>query len=172
MASSPYAAAKWASTVYARLFHELYDLPVVVLRVFMVYGPGQRELEKLIPYTILTLLRGEQPRFTSGAREIDWVYVDDVAAAFVAAAFADGIDGEAFDIGSGRLNSVREVVERLRDLVAPQIAPMFGALEDRPLEQMRAAATEAASTRLGWRATTDLDEGLARTVEWFANRAR
>jgi UDP-glucose 4-epimerase len=170
VASSPYAAAKWASTVYGRMFHELYELPVVILRVFMVYGPGQREVQKLIPYTILALLRGEQPRFTGGTREIDWIYVDDVAAAFSAAAFAERVDGTAIDIGSGQLRSVRDVVERITELVAPAIVPLFGAVEERSSERVRVADTEEALSRLGWRAATAFDHGLAQTVEWFRRR--
>ena len=53
--SSPYAISKSAATGYARLFHSLYNHPVVVARLFMVYGPGQRALNKLIPSTILAL---------------------------------------------------------------------------------------------------------------------
>src|SRR5215472_201456 len=48
--SSPYAASKWASSDYVRMFHALYHLPAVIARVFMVYGPGQRDHTKLIPY--------------------------------------------------------------------------------------------------------------------------
>ena len=47
---SPYAAAKWASVLYARMFHALYECPVAILRVFMVYGPEQADRTKLIPY--------------------------------------------------------------------------------------------------------------------------
>lgn len=47
---APYAAAKWASSGYARMFHALYGVPVVLARVFMVYGPAQKDLSKLIPY--------------------------------------------------------------------------------------------------------------------------
>ena len=83
---SPYAAAKTAGGAYGRMFHALYGLPVVNLRIFMVYGPGQRDGSKLIPYVTDCLLRGEHPRLSSGRREVDWVYVDDVVAALLAAA--------------------------------------------------------------------------------------
>ncbi len=66
--SAPYAAAKWASSGYARMFHALYGLPVIIARVFMVYGPGQRDLSKLIPYVILSLLQGKTPQISSGQR--------------------------------------------------------------------------------------------------------
>jgi nucleoside-diphosphate-sugar epimerase len=167
VASSPYAASKWASSVYGDMFGEVFGVPIVTLRVFMAYGPGQRDVAKLIPYTILSLLRNEAPRLSSGMREVDWIYIDDVADAYAAAAFAEGVDGAALDIGSGELHSVREVVERLTQLVAPTIAPQFGAVGDRPSEQIRVADTKASSEQLGWHPATKLDDGLARTVEWY-----
>jgi UDP-glucose 4-epimerase len=169
VASSPYAASKWASRIYAEMFRDVFGLQIVTLRVFMAYGPGQRDVAKLIPYTILALLRTEPPKVTSGTREVDWVYIDDVAAAYVAAAFAEGVDGAVLDIGSGELHSVREIVDRLTRLVAPAIVPEFGAVGDRPSEQVRMADTKATSEQLGWRPMTTLDDGLARTVEWYAN---
>ena len=56
--SSPYAAAKWAGTMYANMFHALYGVPVVNARLFMVYGPDQKDHAKLVPYVTLSLLRG------------------------------------------------------------------------------------------------------------------
>jgi nucleoside-diphosphate-sugar epimerase len=165
--SSPYAASKWAGQAYAQMFHDLYGLPVVSLRVFMVYGPGQRDLQKLVPYTILSLLQGRPPELSSGGREIDWVYVEDVADAFVASATAQGLEGATIDVGSGSLVSVREIVERLTRMVDAEITPQFGAVADRPAERVRAADTEVAAARLGWRAATELDEGLRRTIEWY-----
>ena len=100
--SAPYAAAKWASSGYARMFHALYKLPVVIARVFMVYGPAQQDLTKLIPYVTLSLLRGEKPKISSGGRPVDWIYVSDVVDGFMALAEAPGIDGGTFEIGSGK----------------------------------------------------------------------
>ena len=60
--SSPYAAAKWTSSAYARMFHLLYKTPTVVLTPFMTFGPYQ-DRSKIIPSVILALLRGESPGF-------------------------------------------------------------------------------------------------------------
>ena len=100
---APYAAAKWASSGYARMFHALYGVPAVLARVFMVYGPAQRDLSKLIPYAILSLLQGKSPAISSGGRLVDWIYVDDVVEAYVALADAPGIEGRTVEIGSGKL---------------------------------------------------------------------
>src|SRR5215470_932519 len=69
--ASPYAAAKWASNAYARMFHVLYKTPSVILRPFMTYGPAQN-IHKLVPHVTLSLLRGNPPKLSSGAWEADW----------------------------------------------------------------------------------------------------
>jgi nucleoside-diphosphate-sugar epimerase len=136
----------------------------------MVYGPGQRDITKLIPYVTTTLLRGEQPLLTSGTREIDWVYVDDVVAAFIAAARVPGVVGEIVDVGSGQLITIRSLVDRLTHLVGAQVDPLFGALGDRPREVCRVADVGRTETLIGWRPRTQLDTGLRRTIRWFAER--
>lgn len=168
--SSPYAAAKYAASAYGRMFHALYGVPVVILRVFMVYGPGQRDVKKLIPYVTLSLLRGESPQLSSGARQVDWVYVDDVVEAYLAAALADGAEGKTVEVGTGQLVSVRGVVEQLYEFVRPGTKPAFGALADRPMEQIRAANSDASFRHIGWRARMDLKDGLRRTIEWYRER--
>ena len=65
---SPYAASKWAASGYARMFHALYHLPVAVARPMMVYGPGQWDLLKVLPYVTVSLLGGTPPVLGSGAR--------------------------------------------------------------------------------------------------------
>lgn len=167
---SPYAMSKWASSSYARMFHALYSLPVVILRVFMVYGPGQDDPSKLIPYTILALLRGESPRVSSGRWELDWVYVDDVVDAYMAALRAEGLGGETLDVGSGQLDSMRDVLAKVAELVGTGVRPEFGAMEDRPLEIPRRAEVEETARLLGWTPATHLEEGLRQTVEWYRER--
>ncbi len=168
--ASPYAASKIAAGAYARMFRALYGTELVWVRLFMVYGPAQRDARKVIPYVITSLLRGEGPALSSARRLVDWVYVDDVVDAFLAAAVAQGVEGKTFDVGSGELVSVRSVVERLVEIIDPGIAPRFGAMPDRPLERERVADLTASSAWLGWKPRTSLDEGLRKTVEWYRGR--
>ena len=167
---SPYAAAKFAATSYARMFHSLYAVPVVMLRIFMVYGPGQRDETKLVPFVITSLLRGESPGLSSGTRPVDWVYVDDVVNAFVRSATPDAVLGQSLDVGSGVLTPVREVVEEVVRLMRPSAKPRFGALPDRPNERIRVANVERTQALLGWAPQTSLKEGLATTVDWYTAR--
>jgi UDP-glucose 4-epimerase len=165
--SSPYAASKLAAGAYARMFHALYGTEAIWLRLFMVYGPAQPDLRKLVPYVTLSLLRGEAPRLSSGTRPVDWIYIDDVVDAFLAAALKPGVEGRSLDIGSGQLVPIRTVVDELVMLIDRSITPRFGAVPDRPLEQVSVANVETTAAALGWRPRTTLPDGLARTVEWF-----
>jgi UDP-glucose 4-epimerase len=167
VASSPYAASKLAAAAYMRMCHALYGAPAVWLRVFMVYGPHQSDLHKLVPHVTCSLLRGEVPALSSGRRPIDWIYVDDVADAFLAAAVAEGVEGETLDVGSGRLVTVREVAERLAQIIDPRLPPSFGSVPERRLEQTCVADVDRTVARLGFRAHTSLDVGLRKTVEWY-----
>ncbi len=164
---SPYAAAKWAGAGYARMFHALFGLRLVNLRLFMVYGPGQQDVRKLVPSVILSLLRGEVPQLSSGRRRVDWVYVSDVVEALIAAPETRAVDGTPIEVGSGRLVSVRGVVEKLVELMDSVVEPRFGALPDRPLEQERVAETERARHLLGWQASMSLEDGLRHTIAWY-----
>ena len=163
---SPYAAAKWASSAYSRMFFKLYGTPVVIARPFMTYGPGQPR-SKLVPYVILAALRREAPKISSGQWQADWIYIDDVVEGFMAAGCTPGICGKTIDLGSGALTSVRAVVQKIIDLTDQEVHPIFGAQRDRRFEEVRVADTEFAYATLGWRSTIPLTEGLARTVDWL-----
>jgi nucleoside-diphosphate-sugar epimerase len=164
---SPYAAAKLAGSAYARMFRELYACPVSIARIFMGYGPGQRDLTKLLPYTILCFLRGEAPRIGSGARPMDWIYVDDVVEGLLRSAKAAAAVGRVIDLGTGELHTARDAVERVAACMSPRVAPEYGALADRKLERARCANVQSTQTLLGWRPEIGFDEGLRRTVEWY-----
>jgi nucleoside-diphosphate-sugar epimerase len=166
---SPYAAAKWAGGVYANMFRELYGVPVVVLRPFMTYGPGQNE-SKVIPYIVLSLLKGVAPKLSSGRQQVDWIYVDDVVDGLVAAACLSHADTRIIDLGSGTLVSIRDIVKQLVRLSGAGIQPIFDALPDRIYEPARVADLQHAHDILNWEPRTPLLEGLARTVEWYRSR--
>lgn len=163
---SPYAAAKLGAGIYARMFQALYGTPSVWLRIFMTYGPGQADHTKLVPYAILRLLRGEAPELRSGGRLVDWIYVDDVVEAFLAAAVAPAVDGRTLDVGSGRMVTVAEVVAEIGRIVGASVASREG-VTDRPLQGETVADVSSTAAVTGWRPATTLEEGLRRTVAWY-----
>jgi nucleoside-diphosphate-sugar epimerase len=165
--NSPYAAAKWASADYARMFHALYALPVSIARVFMVYGPGQQDESKLVPYTIRCLQRGEAPLISSGRHLIDWIYVGDVIDGLLKLAVATNMAGKTVDLGTGVLTSTVELVDTVCELMQARVQPSYGALPDRPLEPRRIARSEEALRLIGFRPRVALRDGLRRTIDWY-----
>ncbi len=171
--ASPYAAAKIAASTYARTFSARFGLPTFTFRISMVYGPGQQDGTKLVPYVTQSLLRGESPALGSCGREVDWIYVDDVIDAFVMFAhstettYPSKTVGESLDVGSGHLVSVRTVVEQIAQMIDGPAAPRFGVLCDRPFERTLLADVARTRAAIGWEPRTSLENGLMKTVEWY-----
>jgi nucleoside-diphosphate-sugar epimerase len=160
-----YGAAKAAGGLISQAAGRAYGIDVVHLRLFSVYGPGEDE-RRLVAGVIRSLLAGRPLDLTAGEQVRDFVYVDDVADAFIAAACIPGLAGETINVGSGRETSVRELCELVASLVGadPRLL-RFGVRPYRPNERFSwRADTDAAARLLGWRAETSLLDGLARTV--------
>ena len=164
---SPYAASKWSMHGYARMFHDLYGTPVTTARPFMVYGPDQPDASKIVPYVITCLLRGDAPALSSGRRRCDWVYVDDVVDGLLALVASDGVLGELVDLGTGELRTVRDVVETIVRQLGTDVRPAWGAISERPGETEFVADAALTARRCGWEATTSVEEGVTRTVDWY-----
>ena len=157
---SSYAGSEVLSaSAYGRMFHALFHTPVVMPRVFMTYGPDQKDTQKLVPYVVRSLLQNEAPKIGNGTRLVDWIFVDDVVEGLLRAATIEGIEGASFDLGSGRLISIRQMVEQIVKVMESELRPQFGAVPDRPLEQERAADTTFLKDRLGWTPQTPLRRG-------------
>lgn len=167
---SPYAASKAAAFAVARMFHRTNGWPIVTVRPFQVYGPGQPE-QALIPAAILAARAGQRFPMTGGEQRRDFVYVDDIVRGFLLAA-SRGVDGRSYDLGWGETRSLASVVNQLNTLLSIPIEPAFGALPYRPGEIWELQAdTTRASQDLGWRPKVALEEGLALTVESLRARS-
>ena len=162
---SPYGAAKLAGEGYLGAFGRLYDAPHVSLRFGNVYGPRQDPHgEAGVVAIFLGRLRdGAACRiFGDGSQSRDYVYVEDVARATVAA--LDGDSGGVFNVGTGVATSVLELYDICRSTVGTDAAPVHEAA--RPGELGRSVLDgELAATTLGFRPETALASGIAMTWE-------
>jgi nucleoside-diphosphate-sugar epimerase len=161
-----YGASKLSVCHLSRLFADKRQMRYVWLRLFSTYGPKDHA-RWLIPYVALTLLRGEKPALTEGRQNWDYVHVGDIADAVVSV--VDNSDAEGiYNVGAGRVVTVRRIVERIRDLVDPSAELAFGGLLYRPDQVMHLEADISRLHRAtGWAPRIDLDQGLAETVEWY-----
>lgn len=167
---SPYAAAKLAAETYLSCYGRLHALSWVSLALANVYGPRQDPAGEAGVVALFTnaLLSGQRATiYGDGQATRDYLYVGDVAAAFIAA-LTHGAN-QRLNIGTGRQTSVRELHTLLADLTGGPDEPLFAA--GRPGELTRSALdARLAGQVLGWRPTTTLADGLAATVAWQRQR--
>jgi nucleoside-diphosphate-sugar epimerase len=170
MPTSLYGAAKVAALVLTRQLAAQTGLRHAWLRLFSTYGPEDNE-GWLIPMLIAEMLAGRRPKTTLGTQRWDWLHVDDVARAVLAVATTPAAEG-VFNLGSGRAVAVRDVIELIRDLAAPDMELVFGEIPFRPDQVMHMQADiSRLSAATSWRPSVPLEEGLAKTIAWYRARA-
>lgn len=165
--SSPYAASKAAAEHLVFAYMRTYGLPVVVTRGCNTYGPYQFP-EKLIPLMVHNALKGEPlPVYGDGQQVREWLYVEDHCRGILTA-LEDGAAGEAYNLGirGARITNLELVHLILWHTGAD--ASLIRHVEDRSGHDRRYAMdTYKTQRELGWRAQTDLKDGLALTVQWY-----
>lgn len=165
-ANSPYAAAKEAETDYARMFHNIFSLPVVLARPYMSYGPRQ-PVEKIIPYVITGLLTNVPPEISSGKRVCDPIYVQDLVMGLILSGFKPNLTGEAIDLGVGMGITIQDTVNLITELINGSVKPKFGAIPDRLYEAPQVANGDETFRLLGYRPHWTLRDGIKLTIEWY-----
>lgn len=167
---SPYGIAKRSSELYLQFYHEQYGIDFVALRYANVYGPRQNPHGEAGVVAIFTerMLDGAQPFiYGDGLQTRDFVFVGDVVRANVAALELD--TSAIINIGTGVETDVNTLFRTLRDEVDPAVEEQHA--EGKPGEQRRSVlAFERAEELLGWTPEVDVQQGLARTVDWFRAR--
>jgi CDP-glucose 4,6-dehydratase len=169
----PYDVSKAAADLVARSYWHTYELPAAVTRFANIYGGGDRNFSRLIPETVTAVLDGRRPVIRSdGSPERDFIFVEDAAQAYLALAEAlpsHSVAGEAFNAGSGRPHSVREVVELIRELAQAEVEPDYEGTGN-PSGEIDRQYLDSTKIReaIGWEPRVDLREGIQLTLDWYA----
>ena len=166
---SPYAASKVAADKLMDSYHRSFDLPVCVLRPFNTYGPRQ-SARAIIPTIISQALAGSTLRLGSLHPRRDLTYVEDTAAAFVAAATSEGAVGRTIQLGTNHDVSVGDLVDMVAEVLGRELTVETDPDRVRPDKSevgRLISGPELARELLGWEPAVDLREGLARTIDWI-----
>lgn len=167
-AQSPYAASKIGADQLATSFYLSFDTPLVTVRPFNTYGPRQ-SARAFVPAMLSQLLTQDVVRTGDLDPVRDMNFVSDTVAGFIAAAGAEGVEGEVFHLGSGEGHSMRALLGEMRSIVGRECRIEFDAKRLRPcaseVHNLVGSAAKARE-RFGWSPRVPLADGLRRTARW------
>ncbi len=168
---SPYGVSKKIALDYLRYYKAVQGLDYTALALSNVYGPRQEPasevgLEGQVVAIFSRLMLAGRPCtiYGDGTQTRDFVYVDDVVSAYVAA--LDKGSGELINVGSGEELAVNDLYSRLAGITASRLDPVYAAARPGELQRIVVNPSKAGEV-LGWAPVTPIDEGLKQTVAWF-----
>ena len=171
MPNSHYAVSKLACANYLRYMGKFLKFPCANLRLYSVYGPYE-DTSRLIPTLVARARCGGFPALVDPRISRDFIYVEDVCAAFIKAAVGMRPDlyGESFNIGTGRKTTIKELAEISKAVFNVPTEPSFGTMDDRAWDVFDWYADPRKAERLlGWTARVSLEEGLKSTATWMSS---
>lgn len=162
---SPYGVTKLAAEHLCGVYAENYGLPVVSLRYFTVYGPGQRP-DMAFTKFCKAALKGEHLEvYGDGSQERDFTFVDDVVDANLRAIDRDLQEGTVLNIAGGSHASISEILKNIEAIHGQKIHINYGEPARGDVKRT-SGDTSRAQSDLGWTPVTTLEEGLRRQYEW------
>lgn len=168
---SPYALHKVIGEQYLQQFTRHYGLETVSIRYFNVFGPRQdpsSPYSGVISLFIRALLEKRQPKIHGdGEQTRDFTYVANVVDGVLRAAEQPGISGEVFNIATGSRISLNHLLATLQQLLGTNIEPVYGPPRAGDVRDSQADISKA-ERMLGYKPLVSFEEGLKRTVEWYA----
>jgi UDP-glucose 4-epimerase len=163
----PYAVSKLAAELYLFALGELNGIETIALRIFNAYGPGQRIPPAHAPvvpsFTKSVLTQASLVVHGDGKQTRDFVYVDDVVEALVAAATAPGVGGSIVNIGSGEETSIQGLIATLGQVTQRQPEVIYNPQESGGIPRLVADVTRARQL-LGYEPRVSLRVGLQRLL--------
>lgn len=163
---APYSLAKTAATHFLQMLWRADRFPAVTLRIFLAYGPGQGA-QRFLPQIIKGCLENRHFPVSAGGQLRDFCYVEDIVEGILRCLEAPAVCGRVINLASGLPVTIRSVIERVRDIIG-RGDPDFGSVPYRAGENMALwADLSLARELLDWTPAVALDEGLARTIDYY-----
>ena len=168
---SPYAATKIAGEFLCSTFSHLYQMRVVALRFFTVYGPRQRPDLAIHQFTRKILAGQAIDQFGDGTTRRDYTYIDDIIQGVVAALNYDGASWDIFNLGESETVPLKDLIEAIEAVVGKKAK--INRLPEQPGDvPLTCADISKARRLLRYNPTTKLRDGLPKFVEWFRAQQR
>lgn len=162
---SPYAATKKAGELICHTYHHLYGMDVACLRYFTVYGPRQRPEMAIHQFTRLIAEEKKVTLFGDGSSRRDYTYIGDAIEGTMAALGREH-GYEIYNIGESQTTSLAQLVQWIEEQLKKKARVEYLPAQPGDVERTYADIRKAVE-RLGYRARTDIREGLARFIRWY-----
>ncbi|MDD2901693.1 MAG: GDP-mannose 4,6-dehydratase [Syntrophales bacterium] len=167
----PYDVSKSCADLIAQSYAATYGLPVAVTRCGNFFGGGDLNWNRLVPGTIRSIFRGQQPVIRSdGSYVRDYIYIEDAAAAYMLLAERLGKDpglrGQAFNFAHDTTLTVLELTQRILELMGSDLSPDVRNETSNEILFQSLDASKARQT-LNWTPLFSLDAGLEKTIAWY-----
>ncbi len=170
---SPYAITKLTDEYYCKVYWELYRFPTVVLRYFNIFGPRQdpkSEYAPVIPRFIYCLLDQKPPTvFGDGEQSRDFTYIDNCVQANLLAIANDAMVGDAYNVACGGQFTLNQMLDQLRKIIGVDTKAQYDPPRKGDIRHSFAAIDKL--RKFGYNPTVGFEEGLKKTVSFFAGKA-
>ena len=168
--STPYQITKMLGELYGNFFHSHYGLPVVKVRMFNSFGPGEvpGRYRNVIPNFIFWAMEGKPLPITgSGDETRDFTYVADLVDGLLRAGVVEPAIGQEFNLASGAETRIRDVADLVNGLTGNRVGVTLNPRRDWDTKSRLVASVERAKMLVGYRPATEFRSGLEKTVIWF-----
>lgn len=164
---TPYSFSKLCVSHLSALFHQLYHLPVIIIRPTLAYGPGQAE-DMFLPALIMALKENRPFAMTAGEQTRDFIYIEDLVDAILVACGKEQLHGQILNIGSGKAHKLAQVATLAERMLERKGLVQLGAVPYRKNEIMSyAVSLDKAKQILGWSPKVQLEDGLKKTIAFY-----
>jgi len=164
---TPYSFSKLCISHMGELFFHLYNLPVIIIRPTLAYGPGQGT-DMFLPSLITSLLENKPFEMTTGEQTRDFIYIDNLVEALIMSSVNVKAHGQIINIGSGVPIKLTNMVKNIERMVGRHDLVKLGRKPYRINEVMEYYVdVKKAEDILGWRAKTSIEAGLKETIAYY-----
>jgi UDP-glucose 4-epimerase len=173
----PYAASKLSAEHYCSVYYSMYKLPVSVLRLSNVYGPGQTPIN---PYCgvvakFFEAAGSNMPKiiYGDGEQTRDFTFIEDALEAFILATADDKAVGKVYNVGTGIETSIISLAAQIKEVTGRKDAPIeFEKKRAVDIVRRRAIDSSRIQRELGWSPYYTLSEGLIKTYQWLRGESK
>lgn len=165
---SNYGQSKLLASIHLKKMYRLYKFPVVILRLYQVYGPKQ-DLNRFLPIVISSCLKNKKFPCTEGSQLRDFIYIEDVVEAIIKSLDNSNIYGDDFNIGSGKPFKIKEITKIINKYIGKG-KPLYGKIKMRKDEIKKLFPDiKKASLNLQWKPKIKFLSGISKTINYYKN---